>query len=185
MQIRAAFSGASATGKSTLARFVAEAYGLPINPIGARSVATAMGFESPYDVDKAGRRAEFQRRVVTEKMQWEAEHNGFVTDRTTLDNLTYMALHDVHSVTAEFWTTAELGMRQYTHVFFCPMSGVFNPGDDNARVKDRTYHELYELMLRELQQRAVDRGTRLIHVWEKDSNARRDRVKRALDGMRG
>jgi hypothetical protein len=75
----------------------------------------------------------------------------------------------------------EIAMRQYTHVFFCPMSAVFNPGDDNARVKDRTYHELYELMLPELHERALDHGTRLIRVWEKDSNARIERVRKALD----
>ena len=64
-----AFIGASATGKSTLARFVSETYchagvPLPINPIGSRSVAKEMGFVGPdpvtgelvgrpYDVDRA------------------------------------------------------------------------------------------------------------------------------------
>lgn len=55
-----AFTGASGTGKSTLARWLAEELGVPFNPVGARSVAKAMGFYDPstgearpYDVDKA------------------------------------------------------------------------------------------------------------------------------------
>lgn len=58
--MRVAFAGASGTGKSTLAAFVAAEYGLPINPVSSRSVAKEMGFVDPvtgdgrpYDVDRA------------------------------------------------------------------------------------------------------------------------------------
>src|SRR5271170_3399791 len=87
--LRVAICGASGTGKTTLATFISETYGIPMNPVGSRSVSKAMGFDSPYDVDKAGKRAEFQRRLVTEKCEWEAAHDTFVTDRTTFDNLAY------------------------------------------------------------------------------------------------
>ena len=65
--VRIAMAGASGTGKTTLMNFLAKEYGLPVNPVGSRSVSAAMGFASPYDVDKAGKRSEFQRRLVTEK----------------------------------------------------------------------------------------------------------------------
>jgi hypothetical protein len=176
--LRIALSGASATGKSTLAKFISEHYDLPINPIGARSVAAELGFASPYDVDKAGQRAHFQQLLLFKKLQWESSTEAFVTDRTPLDNLTYTALHDVHSVSSDQLASARLGMNRYTHVFFCPMSAVFNPGDDEARVKDRTYHELYEVMFFGLLKESV----RAIHfVYEKDSACRIAFVQRVLD----
>jgi hypothetical protein len=57
--MKIAFAGASGTGKSTLARWTAETYNLPFNPVGSRSVAKSMGFVGedgegrPYDVDQA------------------------------------------------------------------------------------------------------------------------------------
>jgi predicted ATPase len=145
--LRVALAGASGTGKTTLARFVSEVYGLPMNPVGSREVAKAMGFESPYDVDRAGKRAGFQARLLSEKFTWERAHEGFVTDRTVCDNLTYLALHDVYAVGSETLQTVRQGLARYTHVFFCPMASFFQPGDDPARVKSRAYHEVFESCL--------------------------------------
>jgi hypothetical protein len=145
--LRVAFAGASGTGKTTLATWVAEAFNVPMNPTGARSVAAAMGFASPYDVDRAGRRAEFQRRLLTDKMAWEESNEQFVTDRTTLDNLTYTLLHDVASIDGKALDDVRVGLARYSHVFFCPMDCHFKPGDDAARVKRREYHEVFEQVL--------------------------------------
>lgn len=182
MYFRIALSGASGTGKTTLIKYFARALAVPINPIGARSVAAELGFGSPYEVDKAGQRAHFQQLLLFKKLQWEASTESFITDRTPCDNVTYTTLHDVHSVTASQLESAALGMKRYTHVFFCPMSAVFNPGDDEARVKERTYHELYEVMLRGLLQKTE---TRVITVWENDLNARIACLRRALDDVEG
>ena len=154
--MRIAMCGASGTGKTTIASHVAQKYGLPLNPIGSRSVSKAMGFESPYDVDKAGKRAEFQRRLLEEKRTWEAEHEAFVTDRTTLDNLAYTALHDVHSINEAEMNKALDGFYRYTHVIHCPMRILCQPGDDAARVKDLAYHDLFDMLAGALVQRARD-----------------------------
>lgn len=144
---RIAFAGASGTGKTTLAKYVSEKYGLPMNPVGSRSVAQAMGFENPYDVDKAGKRAEFQRRLAEEKMAWETANPRFVTDRTVFDNLVYTMLHDVHSVSAYMFENIRQGFQRYTKVIFFPIKSFCNPGDDTNRVKNMTYHRLYEAAL--------------------------------------
>lgn len=151
--IRLAFAGASGTGKSTLASYLAETRGLPLNPIGSRSVSKAMGFDSPYDVDKAGMRAEFQRRLVVEKIAWEAEHEEFVTDRTTLDNLAYTMLHDVYSIDADLLDKVVSGIRRYTHVVFCSVDSFCDVAGDPNRVQDRTYHRLYDVVMRGLLER--------------------------------
>ena len=179
--MRIAFTGASATGKSTLATALAQHFHIPLNPVGARSVAHAMGFETPYDVDKAGQREEFQRRLLLAKMNWEHATERFVTDRTTFDNLTYTCLHDIKAVSEAMLSSAEIAMKRYTHVFFCPISAVFNPGGDPARVQDRTYHVVYETLLKGFMQRAVDRGAHLTYVYDTELDKRLARVKRALD----
>ena len=51
--MRIAFCGASGTGKTTLAKWLAEELKYEMNPVGSRSTARRMGFNNPYDVDKA------------------------------------------------------------------------------------------------------------------------------------
>ena len=147
MSARIALSGSSGTGKTTLAQWISERFKVPMNPVGSRSVAQAMGFASPYDVDAAGKRGEFQRRLVTEKVAWEAAHESFVTDRTTMDNIAYTALHDVHAVDADLMADAVAGSCRYSIIIMCSLRTFFDPGNDPARVKERTYHELFEALV--------------------------------------
>lgn len=147
MSIRIAFTGSSGTGKTTLARYLTAYYGLSFNPIGARSVADSMGYASPYDVDKDGRRLEMQRKIVREKRQWEDEHASFVTDRTTVDNLAYTALHDVGGVDQALLDACMGGLTRYTHVILCPAAVHQDLGGDPARKTDKLYHQIFEALL--------------------------------------
>ena len=127
--MRLALCGSSGTGKTTLANFLAEHLSLPINPVGSRSVAAAMGFASPYDVDAAGKRAEFQKRLLTEKVAWEKGRESFVTDRTTMDNITYTVLHDVDSISQEDLLLADHGLlRATTSCVLLPDGRRLRPG---------------------------------------------------------
>lgn len=154
--IKIAFAGPSGTGKTTLATHLAETLGIPLNPVGARSVSAAMGFKTPYEVDTVpGARAAFQRKLIADKLAWENAHESFVTDRTPLDNITYTVMHDHKAIDAELLASASAGTRCYTHVIQCTMATFFHPGDDAARVKDATYHELYECVLNGLLDRHV------------------------------
>lgn len=161
--IRIAFCGASGTGKTTLAQFLCDKLGLPLNPIGSRSVAQEMGYDSPYDVDKAGRRGEFQVRLLAAKRQWEDAQSSFVTDRTTFDNLTYTVMHDIATVDDAIVTSAISGLDRYTHIVYCPVSAFISTASDPARVHSRVYHELYDTILRGLflQYRHMDLDTTL------------------------
>jgi hypothetical protein len=146
--LRIAFCGASGTGKSSLARFLSTSLGLEMNPIGSRSVAAEMGFASPYDADHdPADRAAFQKQLLDRKACWEAIRESFVTDRTTLDNVAYTALHNVDCLTAEDLDVAKTAAQNYTHVFFCPMSAFFNLGDDPMRHIGGAYHKTFEAVL--------------------------------------
>ncbi len=153
--MRVAIAGASGTGKTTLANAIAERFGLPLNPIGARSVAASMGFSNPYDVDQAGRRVEFQRRLFEQKRDWEQQHEAFVTDRTYFDNLTYSALHMAKDLASDAIAEFSTAMRRY-HVVFLLMKESFQQLDDGVRVTSAPYHEFYEIILTELLAEAVD-----------------------------
>lgn len=146
--LRIAFCGCSGTGKSTLTAYVAERYGLAVNPVGSRSVAAEMGFSNPYDVDGAGQRPAFQRRLLAEKHRWEGSCEAFATDRTPLDNLAYSSLHAIASIDDDFVDRCMDGMKRYTHVFFCPAESFQQIGTDPARVASLVYHQTYEILLR-------------------------------------
>lgn len=179
-QMRIALTGSSGTGKTTLATFIAETFGIPYNPVGSRSVAKDMGFDSPYDVDAAGQRAEFQRRLVTEKCRWESETPAFVSDRTTMDNLVYTMLHDVRSIDQELLQDAITGLGRYTHIFYCPVNVFCRPGDDNARVKEMVYHTLYDTTVKAMVDKHISTKTRLHTVWTEGVDERKSWIERIL-----
>ncbi len=144
--MRIAIAGASGTGKTTLARAISEKYNLPINPVGARSVALEMGFAGPYEVDKAGKRVEFQKRLFEAKRDWELAHDSFVTDRSYFDNLTYCVLHmatDLEEGSADRYLQA---MDRYDRVFVLPRF-VHQKLDDGIRLASKQYQGFYEMIL--------------------------------------
>jgi predicted ATPase len=145
-ELRIAFAGSSGTGKSTLLNAVNASFKLPALAVQTRDVARQMGFASPYDVDAAGKRCEFQELLLDSKVTAEKFTKSFITDRTVVDVLTYYALHESRHVTSEIIKKARSAYARYTHVFLCPMDTFFEPGDDPARLgaSFRGYHETFE-----------------------------------------
>jgi hypothetical protein len=159
---RLAFCGASGTGKTVLTTWINEVYGLTINPVGSRSVFKEMGFTSAYESDAAGKRSEFQTRLLRQKTEWEADHESFVTDRTTFDNLAYSMLHDAHMVDEAMFRRSCEGMSRYQCVVYCPVSVFINTDGDPTRVPDLTYHQLFDATLWGLLQKIRPSETRLV-----------------------
>jgi predicted ATPase len=156
--LRIAFSGASGTGKTTLANYVSERFEIPICPVGSRSVAKSMGFDNPYDVDKAGKRAEFQFKLFADKCNWENEHleSGFVTDRTHFDNLAYCMLHCHDSLNEreiDLYRHAQQGY--YSHIFLLRVDDHIALGTDVNRVAEKAYHIIFEAALLGLYQQVM------------------------------
>jgi|SRR6478736_750865 len=144
---RIAFTGPSGTGKTVLAKQLEQQLGIPFNPIGSRTVAKEMGFSNPYDVDQAGRRKEFQERLLGAKIAWETENQSFVTDRSTFDNLSYDTLHDPKAADPVSIERAIAQAQSYTHVFFCSAQSFINVQSDPIRIQNLAYHDMYEALL--------------------------------------
>jgi hypothetical protein len=174
------FAGASGTGKTTLATWLSERLGVPRNPVGSRSVALSMGFENPYDTDKADLtayigyrdntgdiqgaaayalesynrgdqscRTLFQDELLRQKVAWELAHKdtGFVTDRTTYDNLVYSILHNVYGVSAEYAKLAKEHSKIYREILFLSVNSFQKLDGDFARVDNKMYHIIYDEVL--------------------------------------
>lgn len=157
--LRVAFSGASGTGKTTLAEYVAERFSLPLCPVGSRSVAKSMGFDNPYDVDNAGKRAEFQYKLFVDKCNWEADNasTGYVTDRTHFDNLAYCMLHCHDSLNErEIDLYKQAQAMSYSHIFLVRVSDFIELGTDVNRVAEKAYHVLFEAALLGLYQQVLN-----------------------------
>ncbi len=144
--MRIAIAGASGTGKTTLAKAIAERYQLPLNPVGARSVALEMGYDNPYDVDQAGRRVEFQQKLFESKRQWELQHEHFVTDRTYFDNLTYCVLHQAEHLAEDALDVYAAAMSRYELVFLLHVRN-HQRLDLAVNLGSPGYHRMYEFVL--------------------------------------
>jgi dephospho-CoA kinase len=148
-KLKIAFAGASGTGKTTAATILSKKLGLEINPVGSRTVSAEMGFKSPYDVDAFGKRSEFQKKLLEDKMSWESSHDKFITDRTHLDNLVYSIMHNcVQTVNVDFINSAILYSQAYTHVVFFPLESFINVAEDNCRLNNIDYQKTYEFLLK-------------------------------------
>lgn len=179
--IRVAAIGASGTGKSTIARWIAESYGLTMNPVGSRSVAREMGFASPYDVDAAGRRIEFQRRLQAEKIRWELDHEDFVTDRTTLDELAYTWPHATELARSPEYYDAAVGhVGRYGLIIYCPIEAFCSLAGDPDRRDDLRYQELFDAQVSGM----VDKFTEGVNVLTLCDSSLELRKKLVVDVMR-
>lgn len=152
--LRIALSGASGTGKTTLFRRLSKKLSLPICPVGSRTVSFEMGFRNPYDVDAAGKRREFQRRLFESKRKWESMTDAFVADRSYFDNLAYGSLHDIEGTSSLVLKEYEVAISRYTHIFYLPLCVFQNLGDDSARKTERAYHEIFDILLQGLYSRS-------------------------------
>lgn len=159
MTYRIAFAGASGTGKTTLARYVADRLTLPLAPSAARAAAAEMGLDSPYDADALGIRHALQQRIVHKRLVWQQEHaDGFVSDRSSFDDLAYTLTHCGEPLYAECLTPVfnqdQILQPTYTTIVFCPMSSFFSLGSDPARNPDVSYHHEFERLLLDLLDKA-------------------------------
>jgi len=87
------FCGAHGSGKTTLCRYVADKYKLPILPEAARAVLA----EKELQLDSLRSNIDlvnsYQQSVFARQIAEEAKHESFVSDRSLIDCVAYSAAH--------------------------------------------------------------------------------------------
>jgi hypothetical protein len=138
-----------------------------------------MGFDNPYDVDKAGKRVEFQKRLFESKRAWELSHDSFVTDRTYLDNLTYCALHMAEHLEDDAVEVFTRAAQRYDFIVRVWRKD-FQKIDARVHKTQGAYHDCYELFLTSC---LVVARLPVIDLSTGDLRERIDKVSRALDSF--
>lgn len=151
-------TGASGTGKTTLAKKLSDKYGIPrmafYGPDGAELSAaryTALqliGKPLPYEVPD---RELFQRKLVSVMADWIDAHaeTGYVSDRADADQWAYTCLHGPDSLRDNPEFFAEAIAREGQFVVLCPMDTFFNLGSDPARKSAIAYHRATEGLIKQ------------------------------------
>lgn len=99
-----------------------------------------------YDGHETTCRGLFQMELQAQKIAWEREHNSFVTDRSTVDDFVYCALHGHEHITEEYIKAAKKHFAEYDLVFLTPMNVFISNKPDPVRNMDWNYSRLFETM---------------------------------------
>lgn len=122
--------GSHGTGKTSLAKSLSEILNLPLISEIARK----------YDVNTEDKRELYlvQQHILIDQMLSEGyhQHIGYVSDRTTIDNMVYFMLRTNHSIDelADYVQKAMSNVKNYSHVIYLPIE--FELKDDGFRLTD-------------------------------------------------
>lgn len=131
------FSGAGGTGKTTTAKALAEAMGLPFVASSSRAVFEKHGIvEADQHKMTPDQQFELQMEIFTARQELEVRTFRGVSDRTLMDQVTYTMLRAPTVVTEDILNrlldTTRNTMRKYTTVLYFPLI-TFPTNEDGMR----------------------------------------------------
>lgn len=152
--MKIAFSGASGTGKTSVARELlqtpfAEAQGLLLVGVDSRALLTTLGLGLANKISSTQYRV-FQTMYISRKIVAESIDDSFVTERSFADCLAYWRIHCAQSATTEENELIERICRdrisQYDVHFLFPV-GYLKLEEDGFRHTQIDYHAKYQAVL--------------------------------------
>jgi len=148
--VRIAIAGSHGTGKTTLAKMLAEALGLPLLTERAREAARQAGVSDLQVLLRDPEAAErFQSLVLRLQVEGEDHLGKFVSDRSVYDVLAYGVFYRIENST--WYRTAEEALRKhprYDAVVYVPVR--FLPAEDGFRFVCPGCQLCVDLALREI-----------------------------------
>jgi nicotinamide riboside kinase len=137
--MKLAISGSAGTGKTMLAKALADVMGWPYIPEFVREACVVFDAESPRDVPLE-KGHEFQRIILDMKREAESKHMNFVADRSTADNLAYYLWWNARSESLDPGYLVECRelLKVYDVIYFLEW-GAFDIVDDGFRSVNAYY----------------------------------------------
>jgi nicotinamide riboside kinase len=147
--MRIALIGNSGTGKTTLAERLAARTGFPLVEEFARDLLREWNIVD-YAATPRERWIEFQKTLLSRKLEREAKLDAFVADRATIDTaatwLIRLAGQVPDQLSTAFIERCHLGMDRYDHLFLLP-SNILPLEVDGVRETDWSRRLLFDLTL--------------------------------------
>ncbi len=147
--MKIAFTGAGGTGKTTLAKYISQKWGIPYVGSVSREVMKEMGIESEMAQQNMHEDVllELQRGIYERRKTKLASLNSYVTDRCALDNYIYGLRRCGAALTEDVRAEWEKGAIEDLYaqdlVFHTPI-GLFQTEADGVRVTDASHQHLMD-----------------------------------------
>lgn len=153
--MKVGFTGAQGTGKTTIAKALCEATGWEFVKSSSAEAVEA-GYKINRDADPISQLVTTVSRISNEYAA-EKSHRNVVLDRTLIDSLAYTGYQfdkvwDWDQKTGFYYLNSynlvEKQMREYDHVFYCPIYWQPELRDDGLRDDDAKYQEHIDYYIR-------------------------------------
>ncbi len=147
--MKIAFTGAGGTGKTTMAKYLAEKWRVPYVGSVSREVMQSLGVESEaaQEAMTGEQLLTLQLAIYARRKEVLAQHTTYVTDRCALDNYIYALRRCGSTLTEAQRAIWEQGAVEdlYAHdlVFYAPI-GLFPTAHDGVRVTEISHQFLMD-----------------------------------------
>lgn len=188
------FSGCSGTGKSTLAKWIEDTYGIPFITTSTKPLWDKYGVKNHIELIKIATEnpqlgIDFQFDLLRYRKEVLSQHESFVTDRSPVDNLAYFLMQNSHIATEdqteEYIKQCKELLFTGTHLFFIDFTSDIKLENDGMRVSNKYYQQMSNSVFKDvINDWMWDIGVEKlqyskISVWDMDT--RKDQVTRILN----
>ena len=147
--------GPSGTGKTTLAKWVSEEFGIPFITTSTKPLWNEFGITSHKElIEKADKDPHFgfafQMRLLDYRIE-KLKSDSWITDRSPVDNLMYFMMQNLHHCTeaqyVEYAIRCQAALSSGTHLIISPMLNDIKLENDGMRISNRHYQMFTSIVM--------------------------------------